>query len=330
MLWRVLSLVLVLALAAPWVVWADNVNNDVTVGGSDTFTLGDSTTVGYKVVANSGDDQPGCNASDGSTATVTIITPAGVTANPGSLEFDACNIFKDVVFTASAAGNYEITVSVADSGVGGYHTTPATFTLKVLPAAPEEDTTPPVIAWVGDIEDGDAFYYGFVPEEPTCTAVDDVDGVVECVVDGYGTTVGSHTLTATASDAAGNKAEETRSYTVLAWTLNGFYRPVNMDAINTVKGGSTVPLKFEVFAGETELTDPAVVSFAAKKVPCAGETSDEDPVDFVTTGGTSLRYDPIEGQFVQNWQTPKAPGTCYVVTMTTQDGSTLAANFKLK
>ena len=27
--------------------------------------------------------------------------------------------------------------------------------------------------------------------------------------------------------------------------------------VNTVKGGSTVPLKFEVFAGTTELTDTA-------------------------------------------------------------------------
>lgn len=40
--------------------------------------------------------------------------------------------------------------------------------------------------------------------------------------------------------------------------------------------------------------------------------------------------DATGGQFVFNWQTPKAPGACYKVTMTTQDGSQLAANFKLK
>jgi hypothetical protein len=48
------------------------------------------------------------------------------------------------------------------------------------------------------------------------------------------------------------------------------------------------------------------------------------------TGGTSLRYDATEGQFVFNWQTPKKPGLCYKATMTTKDGSSLSAYFKLK
>ncbi len=38
--------------------------------------------------------------------------------------------------------------------------------------------------------------------------------------------------------------------------MKGFYAPVDVNGVlNTVKGGSTVPLKFEVFAGSTELTD---------------------------------------------------------------------------
>jgi hypothetical protein len=50
----------------------------------------------------------------------------------------------------------------------------------------------------------------------------------------------------------------------------------------------------------------------------------------VTTGGTSLRYDSTGGQFIYNWQTPKKPNTCYNVTMTATDGSTLTAYFKLR
>ena len=46
----------------------------------------------------------------------------------------------------------------------------------------------------------------------------------------------------------------------IEWTLNGFYQPVDMnDVYNIVKGGSTVPLKFEIFAGSTELTDIAYI-----------------------------------------------------------------------
>lgn len=325
------SLVFALVLlAAPLAVLADNVVNDVVAGGNDTFTVGGSTTVNYWIVATGGDGIKGCNVSSESQATVTIVVPANVTATPASLSFAKCAEGNEknaqaVVFTATTAGDYEITVSV--SGPGEYNTGPGQFTLHVLPAA---DATPPVITWVSDIEDGDAFYYGFVPGEPTCTAWDDVDGEVECTVTGYGTTVGEHTLTATASDSSGNTATETRTYTVLAWTLSGFYRPVEMNALNTAKGGSTVPLKFEVFAGETELTDVAVVqSFKAQVVTCDSGTP-EDPVEITTTGGTSLRYDPVAGQFIQNWQTPKQAGKCYLVTMTTQDGSSIAANFKLK
>jgi hypothetical protein len=32
-------------------------------------------------------------------------------------------------------------------------------------------------------------------------------------------------------------------------TLSGFYQPVEMDGVvNTIKGGSTVPMKFEVYS----------------------------------------------------------------------------------
>ena len=105
-----------------------------------------------------------------------------------------------------------------------------------------------------------------------------------------------------------------------AWTLSGFFQPVDMGGVwNIVKGGSTVPLKFEVFAAN-ELTDISVVR-ALQSRSCAWGSRCEDPIEMVTTGGTSLRYDSIAGQFIQNWQTPKAAGTCYTVTMRTNDGS---------
>jgi len=195
------------------------------------------------------------------------------------------------------------------------------------------DLTPPTLTWSGGIADGDSFYFGSVPASPTCTAADVLSGPDGCTVTGYETTVGLHELTATAHDKAGNEYKETRKYTVLAWTLTGFYRPVDMgDMLNTVKGGSTVPLKFEIFAGTTELTSvSAVKGFKAVSINCASLGDLQlDAIEMTTTGGTSLRYDSIDGQFIQNWQTPKQPGVCYAVTMTAQDGSMLTALFKLK
>jgi hypothetical protein len=194
------------------------------------------------------------------------------------------------------------------------------------------DKTKPSVSLVGGPQDGATYYFGSVPTAPTCQASDALSGLDGgCAVSGYGNTVGPHTVKTSAKDKAGNEDSVEAKYTVLAWSLNGFYQPVDMGMWNTVKGGSTVPLKFEVFAGQTELTSTsAIKSFTTKSVTCPGASAPTDEIEFVTTGGTNLRYDTTAGQFVQNWQTPKKPATCHTVTMTTQDGSTISANFMLK
>jgi hypothetical protein len=138
------------------------------------------------------------------------------------------------------------------------------------------------------------------------------------------------------------------SYTIAAWHLTGFYQPVGIPnsvqtapngtlpltatVWNAIKGGQTVPLKFEIFEsmGGTERTSVSdVKSFTLTSVACSG-TSYEEELDFTTSGGTSLRYDGLEGQFIQNWQSPKGAGKCYRATMTALDGSSISAFFKTR
>jgi len=171
-------------------------------------------------------------------------------------------------------------------------------------------------------------YFGSVPTGPTCSADDAVSGIKSCVVSGYSSAVGTHTMTATATDYAGRTATATRSYTVLAWTLAGFKSPVDMGILNYAKGGATVPLKFEVFSGSTELTSTSVVKTFTQKIDCQAGVG--DAIEEYSTGNTELRYDTTGGQFIFNWKTPKAPGSCYRVTMWTQDGSSIYADFQLK
>ena len=161
------------------------------------------------------------------------------------------------------------------------------------------DKTAPTVTWSGGPAPGSSHYFGSVPAAPTCAAVDALSGPDACVVTGYGTMVGSHTMTATATDKAGNTGIGQRSYTVLAWTLEGFFQPVDMNAsvLNTVKGGSTVPLKFRVFAGPAELMDTAIVTvMKAAQLGCS--TGSEDAIEeLAPTGGTSLRYaEPVHLQ----------------------------------
>jgi hypothetical protein len=181
---------------------------------------------------------------------------------------------------------------------------------------------------------GSEHYFGSVPDEPTCNASDALSELAgPCSVSGYGTTVGSHTVTATATDNAGNEATASSTYKVLAWDFRGFYQPVDMGGVhNTIKGGSTVPIKFELFAGSTELTDTANVVQPLKyqKISCTTGVPTEDAIETVATGGTSLRYDTTGGQFIYNWKTPTGAGTCYNVTISSIDGSPKTALFKLK
>ncbi|NNF56157.1 MAG: hypothetical protein HKN03_17145 [Acidimicrobiales bacterium] len=194
------------------------------------------------------------------------------------------------------------------------------------------DKTAPSVSLVGGPANGGEYSYGFVPAAPTCTASDALSGVDgTCSASGYSAAVGSHTVMATASDKAGNSASDSVSYTVRAWTLQGFSNPVDMGYLNTVKGGSTVPLKFRIFAGSTELTDTAYIqSLSAVTMACPGVSMPVAPVEeLAAAGGTVLRYDATAGQFIYNWKTPKSPGKCYKVTLTTQDGSKITADFKL-
>jgi hypothetical protein len=144
--------------------------------------------------------------------------------------------------------------------------------------------------------------------------------------------VGTHTLQAVATDNAGNSSTLILTYVVDPWTLTGFYKPVdpNPTIINVVKAGSTVPLKFEIFIAGTEQTDSALItSFTSKQVACGTYPAAEDE-DITTTGGTGLRYDFTEGQFINNWKTPNKKGYCFDVKMTTADGSEILAHFRLK
>ena len=194
------------------------------------------------------------------------------------------------------------------------------------------DQTSPVINWAGTINNGDNFSFGLVPSVPTCMATDSLSGVDGvCTITGYATTIGNHLLTATVRDNAGNQTSESRMYTVTGWTLKGFYQPVDMNGVyNLVQGGSTVSLKFEIFAEPTELTNVAdIKSLTYAETTCTAN-SITDEIELTATGDTGLRYDPSSGQFIYNWKTPKNPGKCYRVTMMTWDGSFLSAYFKLK
>jgi hypothetical protein len=170
----------------------------------------------------------------------------------------------------------------------------------------------------------------------TANAADSVDGAVPvtCAAPSGSTfAAGIHTVTCVATDGHANTATGSFTVSVLFDISGGLLQPVNPNALNTVKGGSTVPLKFQVrTASGGYITSLSIVSsFVLTKVECGSLSTEIDEVDFTTTGATTLRYDTASNQYHQNWQTPKKPGTCYRVDVVFTGGlQRLSATFQLK
>jgi hypothetical protein len=230
--------------------------------------------------------------------------------------------------TTCAAAQFQ-TTDTASATFNGSCTNDAGLSTNATALTIKRDATAPTaISFVGGPTAGGSYYFGSVPAAPICNADGALSGLASCVVTGYETTVGNKTMTATATDNAGNVGTANQSYTVLAWTVNGFYAPVDRGIHNLIKGGATVPLKFEVFAGPTELTATSIITTFVTLIACvAGPTDD---IEQLATGATSLRYDTTGGQFIWNWQTPRSAGTCYRVTVKTADGTSISADFKTK
>jgi hypothetical protein len=104
-----------------------------------------------------------------------------------------------------------------------------------------------------------------------------------------------------------------------------------MTAPNVVKGGSSVNLKFEIFAGATELTGLDAVALLLQTPTSCGTSAPLGPPSLALSGkGSSLRYDANSGQFLAKWDVPSSAGSCWIVSVVAADGSSLQATFQVK
>jgi hypothetical protein len=101
-------------LAVPTAAHADSIQNTVVAGGSPTVVAGDTASIGYSIQApnagNQNDPQAGCNAADGSAATLTVNAPAAVTVTPKSRVYTTCKTDQYFDFSSTTPGAYSITV----------------------------------------------------------------------------------------------------------------------------------------------------------------------------------------------------------------------------
>jgi hypothetical protein len=292
---------------------ADNVQNDVVVGGNDTIQLpATSTTVNFQITANSGDLQAGCNAADGSSASVSMNAPAGVTATPSSLTFTSCSTSQSVVFSSSTVGNHVIEPTVLDSGPGTYNVNPAKFTLKVLAAPVVSDTTAPVISYTLNPSAPDGINGWYVTNVGVDWTVTDGESAISsstgCDDATLSTDTTGTTFTCSATSAGGTnsvttvtiKRDATPPTVTCATPAPSFLlnqAPANVTA--TVSDGTSGPVSSSVSAAADTSSVGGDKSVTLNGADIAGNTNSASCSYSVTFGFTGF-FSPVDNPTVMN------------------------------
>lgn len=232
--------------------------------------------------------------------------------------------------TPVALGTHTITLTANDGssnngGAGNTATTTTTLTVN--------DTTAPVISCPTDI----VVYLplnspdtSMAVSYPAATATDNCSTPTITYNHASGSVfpVGTTTVTATATDAAGNPSSCTFNISVL-YNFTGFFQPVdNLPTLNVVQAGKGVPVQFSL-SGNKGLNIFAAGYPMTVSINCDGSAPQSDVELTLNAGGSSLSYDVDQYNYV--WKTESSwKGTCRQLVLKLNDGTLHTANFKFK
>jgi hypothetical protein len=199
-----------------------------------------------------------------------------------------------------------------------------------------QDTTAPTIILTTP-PDGAVYMHGqAVNADYACQDEADGSGLASCV----GTvargnpietsSVGSKSFTVNAADKAGNPVSVTHNYSVI-YNFNGFFQPVdNLPTLNVVNAGKSIAVKFSL-GGNQGLAIFAAGFPISQQVACTGGLPVDDIEQTVTSGGSSLSYDPAASIYTYVWKTNSNwKGQCRTLIVKLSDGTEHLANFKFK
>ena len=205
------------------------------------------------------------------------------------------------------------------------------------------DVTPPTITIAAPVNGGTYPINAAVASNYSCS--DTLSGISSCVGPATNGTnfstssVGAHTFTVTATDVAGNQTQVTSTYTV-AYNFIGFLSPLSAAGTvfaptfsGTVKQGSAVPLKWELFDGNGNVLSS--LSTLASLYACPNTGPSGPP-----GAPCVLLYSPTTGakgnstfrfsspQFIFNWDTTSTIGYVagfFTLELQLNDGSVIKA-----
>ena len=116
--------------------------------------------------------------------------------------------------------------------------------------------------------------------------------------------------------------------TPAGYTFTGFFQPVDMSALNVVKAGQAITIKFSL-SGDHGLDIMAATYPASAPITCNNNAPLDAIEETVSAGSSSLSYNPDTDQYTYVWKTNKSwANTCRTLTVKLDDGSVHQANFK--
>lgn len=143
-------------------------------------------------------------------------------------------------------------------------------------------------------------------------------------------TVGSQVVSipaGVATDNVDNTSAATSCTTRVVYAFTGFFQPIDNGALNRVKAGSAIPVKFSL-SGNQGLSIFAPGSPSSGEVTCGSSTPTDD-IETLTSGTSGLKYDATADQYNYTWKTQTAwANTCRMLTVKLNDGTSKTALFK--
>jgi hypothetical protein len=260
-------------------------------------------------------------------ATVNYTKPAANDAVDGSV---------DVNCTPDSGSIFELgdtTVSCMATDDAG-NSSQNTFKVTV------EDTTSPTLDAHADVSATATSSSGAVVNYANPTASDLVDGnnvAVNCSPSSGDTfPLGTTQVNCSATDRAGNKAEENFKVSVTyAWSgtlqpINGGSTPEYSDDTSVSKLGSTVPVKFTLTDASAGISGPEAKLYAAKVTNEVVGTEVETTSTATASSGNLFRYDATNGQYVFNWSTKGLTAGTYQLRIDLADVASRTVRVSLK